>query len=206
MSKSAFLEAVSVSRETERRLDTFAELLTKWNRHINLVSASTLKDLWSRHFLDSAQLLSLAEGRSGLWLDVGTGGGFPGIVVAIIAAEAQPDLRVRCIESDQRKATFLRTVARECGVSVEVLSERVERVEPAGADVISARALAPLDDLLAYAQRHLKPGGLALFLKGAGYREELETALVNWRFQVDTYPSKTNPDAVVLKIGDIERA
>ena len=88
MSKAAFLEVVSVSRETERRLVTFAELLTKWNRHINLVSASTLKDLWSRHFLDSAQLLSLAEGRSGLWLDVGTGGGFPGIVVAIIAAEA----------------------------------------------------------------------------------------------------------------------
>lgn len=206
MSKAAFLEAVSVSRETERRLVTFAELLTKWNRHINLVSASTLEDLWSRHFLDSAQLLPLAEGRHGLWLDVGTGGGFPGIVVAIMAAEAQPDLRVRCIESDQRKATFLRTVARECGVSVNVLSERVERVEPAGADVISARALAPLDDLLAYALRHLKPGGLALFLKGAGYREELETALVNWRFQVDTYPSKTNPDAVVLKIGDIERA
>ncbi|MEC7761112.1 MAG: 16S rRNA (guanine(527)-N(7))-methyltransferase RsmG [Pseudomonadota bacterium] len=206
MSKHLVVGQGSVSRETEERLETYADLLIKWNRKINLVSQSTIGALWERHFLDSAQLLELAPPQSGTWVDLGTGGGFPGLIIAILATETAPSLRVTCIESDQRKAAFLRTVIRETGADANIVCDRIESAEPANADVVSARALAPLDDLVDFAERHMKKDGTALFLKGEGYRDELDIALENWRFQVDTVPSKTHPDAVILKLGGIERA
>lgn len=203
--RAGFLAQVDVSRETLARLDTYAALLTKWNPAINLVAPSTLDQLWTRHFLDSAQVLEIApEGKT--WVDIGTGGGFPGLIVAILAAEKRPDLRVTCIESDLRKATFLRTVAREAGVEVDVISKRIEQVAPMGADILSARALAPLAQLLGFAERHLSPNGRALFLKGANHASEVKEALEMWSFQADTYPSKTSSDAVILSLGDIQRA
>lgn len=203
--RAGFLAQVDVSRETLARLDTYAALLTKWNPAINLVAPSTLDQLWTRHFLDSAQVLEIApEGKT--WVDIGTGGGFPGLIVAILAAEKRPDLRVACIESDLRKATFLRTVAREAGVEVDVISKRIEQVAPMGADILSARALAPLAQLLGFAERHLSPNGRALFLKGANHASEVKEALEMWSFQADTYPSKTSSDAVILSLGDIQRA
>jgi 16S rRNA (guanine527-N7)-methyltransferase len=203
--RAGFLAQVDVSRETLARLDTYAALLTKWNPAINLVAPSTLGQLWTRHFLDSAQVLEIApDGQS--WLDIGTGGGFPGLIVAILAAEKRPDLRVTCIESDLRKATFLRTVARETGVEVEVISKRIEQVEPLGADILSARALASLTQLLGFAERHLSPDGRALFLKGANHASEVKEALEMWSFQADTYSSKTSSEAVILSLGDIHRA
>lgn len=206
MNKSLLLEAGGVSRETEERLQVYANLLIKWNPKINLVSGSTIDQLWERHFQDSAQILALAPEVATSWIDLGTGGGFPGLVVSILATEKRPALNVTCIESDQRKAAFLRTVVRETGIAVTIVCERIENANIAKADVLSARALAPLDKLLAYAERHLKQGGTALFPKGAGYRQELDNALECWRFQVDTVPSLTHPDAVILKLGDIERA
>jgi len=194
-----------VSRETRERLGAYAELLEKWNPKINLVSASTLVEVWTRHFLDSAQILDLAEVGAKLWADLGTGGGFPGLVVAILAKDLRPHMQVVCVESDQRKATFLRTVVRETGISARILSKRIEDIEPLGADVVSARALAPLPKLLDHASRHLATGGHALLLKGAGYQKEVNDALESWSFGLDTYPSKTDPDAVILKIGDIRR-
>jgi len=194
-----------VSRETRERLEIYAALLEKWTPKINLVSAATLPDLWTRHIRDSAQLLSLAPEDARRWADLGTGGGFPGLVVAIIGHEARPGLEVICVESDQRKATFLRTVLRETGVSGKVIADRIEKVDPISADVVSARALASLGQLLAYADRHLSAGGVALFPKGAGFRKEVSEALERWSFQLDTYPSITDPDATVLRIGELRR-
>lgn len=195
-----------VSRETKERLDIYAALLRKWNPVINLVASSTLDTLWERHFLDSSQLWEKAPEKLTTWCDIGTGGGFPGLILSILAKEKDPDRQTICIESDLRKATFLRTVIRETDLKARVVSARIESAPPQSADIISCRALAPLNKLMGYAKRHLSPSGQCLFLKGENYQVEIQEALETWRFEYDTYPSKTNPDAVILKIGDLDRA
>jgi len=200
-----FLAERDVSRETLARLETYAGLLEKWNPAINLVAKSTLPDLWSRHFLDSAQLFDLRPEGARRWADLGSGGGFPGLVVAILAAEEAPQMRVALVESDHRKAAFLRTVVRETGISADIHAERIETLAPLAADVLSARALAPLSQLLGFAERHLSPSGRALFPKGATYQAELTEALAQWRFDVQKTPSKTDPGSVILSIGGIAR-
>ncbi|MCV2867294.1 16S rRNA (guanine(527)-N(7))-methyltransferase RsmG [Defluviimonas sp. WL0002] len=206
MSAEQFLERRSVSRETLERLTAFSALLDRWNPAINLVSAATLKQVWTRHFLDSAQILDLTNIRSGLWADLGSGGGFPGLVLAILAAEERPDLHFTLVESDQRKAAFLTTAARSLAVSARVLSDRIEHLPGLGANMLSARALAPLDTLLDYADLHLAPAGRAVFPKGARYRQEIEQALEKWRFSYEMHASLTDPDAVILTVGEISRA
>ncbi|MDE9450158.1 16S rRNA (guanine(527)-N(7))-methyltransferase RsmG [Aliiroseovarius sp. Z3] len=200
------LAGLDVSRETMERLNIYAKLLEKWNPAINLVSPSTLSSLWTRHFLDSAQIFRLSQPKVATWCDMGTGGGFPGLIVAILAQEFDPGRNTICIESDLRKATFLRTVVRETGINADIISKRIEAVTPLGADVVSARALTSLTSLLDLADLHLKAGGTAIYLKGENYRAEVEEALEKWQFELDTYPSKTNPNAVVLEIGDLRRA
>lgn len=195
-----------VSRETKERLDIYEKLLLKWNPAINLVAPSTLATLWDRHFLDSAQLWEESPKILKTWCDLGTGGGFPGLILAILSKEKDPDRQTVCIESDVRKATFLRTVIRETDLNATIIAARIETATPQSADIVSCRALAPLTKLLAYAKRHLSPNGQCLFLKGERYEIELQEALETWRFEYDTYPSKTNRDAVILKIGDLERA
>lgn len=205
MSSDRFVLESDVSRETLERLEVYEGLLKKWNPRINLVAKSTTNDIWNRHIVDSAQILACAPDWTRSWVDLGTGGGLPGIVVAIVAAEVIPNLHVTCIESDTRKATFLRAVLRETGVKAQVISDRIEVVEPQGADVVSARALAPLSKLLGFAELHRNASGVALFQKGAEHEKEIQEALETWSFQVDKIPSKTNPDAVILRIGEIER-
>lgn len=195
----------SVSRETFRKLETYADLLIQWNPKINLVSKSTIPDLWDRHIFDSAQIYENAPEKFASWLDIGSGGGFPGLVASIYASEKQPEARFTLIESDQRKCAFLRTVARECGLRVSVTAKRIEAVDPIGADVLSARALAALPELLEFADRHLAADGTALFPKGARWRDEVDAAEKLWRFHWDALPSKTDSEAVILKIGGIER-
>ena len=197
---------MNVSRETMVRLETYAALLKKWNPAINLVAKSTIADLWGRHILDSAQVFDLCPDKTAYWVDFGSGGGFPGLVVAIMAAELRPEIRFTLVESDQRKATFLRTVVRDVGITVDIQGVRAEQMDPLGADVMSARALAPLSQLLTLAERHLKPAGSAILLKGAQADAEIEEALASWRFTVQKTKSKTEPQAVVLTIGDIVRA
>jgi 16S rRNA (guanine527-N7)-methyltransferase len=194
-----------VSRETLDRLTIYHDLLRKWGSRINLVSRGTLDDAWTRHFIDSAQLFELAPGDAKVWVDLGSGGGFPGLVVAILAADTRPDLEVRLIEADQRKAAFLRTVCRETGITAHIVAERIESATPSEADVLSARALAPLTELLTMAERHLRPGGVCLFPKGARHREEVAEALETFTFDCEEYPSKTGADSVILKIGGIGR-
>jgi 16S rRNA (guanine527-N7)-methyltransferase len=199
------LPGLDVSRETMERLERYEALLRKWNPTINLVSRATLDDIWARHFVDSAQLLRAAPSGATSWVDLGSGGGFPGLVIAILAQQLRPGLTVTLVESDLRKAAFLREAAREAGVSVTIKAERAETLTHCKADVISARALAPLTDLLALAERHLRPAGLCLFLKGARVDAEVAEALETFRFTLQKIPSQSDPMAVVLSVGGITR-
>jgi len=199
----AFGSRFDVSRETLGRLETYQVLLARWNPRINLVARSTVDSVWDRHFTDSAQLFALRPADARVWADLGSGGGFPGLVIAILAAEAARALRVTLVESDQRKCAFLSTVLRETGVAATVLARRIEFVPPLGADVVSARALAPLETLIGYAQRHLAPGGRALFLKGESLSAELDIARRSWRFTQEIVPSLTDPSAAVVVMKDI---
>lgn len=195
----------SVSCETWARLEELAALVQKWTAKINLVSARTVPEIWSRHVADSAQLFDLAPPEARIWADIGSGGGFPGLVIAILAADERPDLSVTLVESDQRKAAFLMTAARMLDLHAKILAERIETTAPLQADVLSARALASLDVLLGYAERHLKSGGVALFPKGGNADSELSQALEHWRFSYQKEQSRTDADGVVLMIGGISR-
>lgn len=197
---------MNVSRETEMRLRAYLDLLTRWTARINLVSRASLDDGWQRHILDSVQLMHHAPPGWAHWADLGSGGGLPGVVIAIIAGDL-PGLRtVSLVESDARKAVFLRAALRETGTSATVIETRIEDARPLGADVISARALAPLPRLLDLAAPHLAPGGTALFPKGRNVETELADALDRWAFACEKIPSDTDDGAVILKIGDLHRA
>ena len=204
--KDRMMGGLLVSRETIETLQLYADLLTKWNQHINLVSGSTLENLWDRHIADSAQLFKLVPDIEGCWADLGSGGGFPGLVIAILVQEFNPHLRVILVESDLRKAAFLRTVIRECKLSARVFTDRVEALPSLQADVISARALADLPLLLTFAERHLQPNGIALFQKGASWQKELAGIDKSWSFEVDHFTSETEPKAVILRMRGIKHA
>lgn len=195
---------MSVSRETMERLEVYDALLKKWNPSINLVAKSTLADAWTRHIEDSLQVFDLAPIKQGTWLDMGSGGGFPGLVCAIMAKELAPDLDFHLVDSDKRKCAFLRNTAREAGVDLTVTATRLEDLPPSGATIISARALASLKDLLALAARHKTENTAMLFQKGRSWQTELEEAQKEWRFQHTVFPSKTNAEAVILKIEEVE--
>lgn len=202
--RDAIFDIVDVSRETVERLEHFAGLLEKWNRSINLVAPSTIHHIWTRHILDSAQLFPLAPDSTSSWVDLGTGGGFPGIVIALVAQELRPELVVSCVESDKRKAAFLQTAAAELDLRTRIFAARSESLPPFSADVVSARALAPLEKLISMANRHLNPDGVALFLKGAAYQREVDTALETWSFRLEAHASKTDAEAVVLRLGGFQ--
>jgi 16S rRNA (guanine527-N7)-methyltransferase len=200
-----FAARFNVSRETIERLEVYAALLQKWNRRINLVAPGTIDALWDRHFTDSAQLLELAPHSATKWVDLGSGGGFPGAVVAILAHATHPHLVTSLVESDQRKATFLRAIARETDSPFSVITDRAEQAPKSRADVVSARALAPLEVLLGYVVRHTMDGGVALLPKGANAASEVEMARKTWSFSCESNPSVTDQKAAILKIGDIKR-
>ena len=195
----------SVSRETVRLLQALESLLRKWNPAINLVAKSTLDDAWSRHILDSAQLYTLGR-ADGHWVDLGSGGGFPGLVIACIAKGQGAPLRLTLIESDQRKATFLREATRDLGLSGSILADRIEAAEPQSADTLSARALADLPSLLHFAKRHLADDGTALFPKGARWQQEVDMARKDWHFDLTVHPSVTDPAGAILAVKAISHA
>lgn len=198
--------ATHVSRETLARFETYETLIRKWQKAINLVSGPTLNALYSRHIADSLQIFDLRPGNTGHWVDIGSGAGFPGLICAIAAKDHAPDLRFTFIESDLRKGGFLREVARNTDVKITVLTERIEAAHPQDADVLSARALAPLTDLCAFADRHLHVAGTALFPKGRRHVEEQEIADSHWTMTREIVQSRTDPDAVIYRIGDLARA
>jgi 16S rRNA (guanine527-N7)-methyltransferase len=202
---------VDVSRETMTALETYAALLTKWQKAINLVSNATLPDLWQRHFLDSAQLLPLlpapapdaAPGNpDGTLTDFGSGAGFPGMVLAIMSGR-----QTHLVESDQRKAAFLLEVARAtgCAERVQVHAARIEAVKPWVSGTITARALADLDSLLTLTAPFRGPGTVLLFPKGAKADDELTAAGLHWKMKIERRQSVTDSAAVILRITEVER-
>ena len=206
MGKTPLCVDVNVSRETIDSLHAFDRLVVKWNRGVNLISKASLPHLWERHIIDSAQLFHLAGGNWHHWADLGSGGGFPGIVIATLAKELRPDAQTTLVESDQRKATFLRTAVRELGLNATVICDRIEKVEPLNADIVSARALTDLTRLMPLAARHLSVDGLAIFPKGEAAQSELDLARLSWRFDLTETPSITHPNSRVIMMRGIARA
>ncbi len=205
MTVAEFRMAANVSRETLARLEAYAALLRKWNRRINLVSRRSLEDLWRRHILDSIQLYQFYETGAtdetlAPWLDLGSGAGFPGLVLAIAGVRD-----VHLVESDGRKCAFLREAARITGAEVTVHNERIEVLSPQGAQTITARALAPLPRLLPLAYGHLIPGGQIILLKGQDVVVELTKATKCWNMSVRHIPSVTDESGSILQLTEISR-
>ncbi|MEO9460983.1 MAG: 16S rRNA (guanine(527)-N(7))-methyltransferase RsmG [Lentilitoribacter sp.] len=194
----------NVSRETLERLSTYVELIEKWNPKINLVSKSSLTEIWDRHIWDSAQIQDITV-KGDVWADFGSGGGMPAIILAIFAKELNPNRSFHLVESDQRKSAFLRNVIREIGLNAVVSASRIEELEPLKADIISARALTDLNGLLGFVERHSAQGGIAIFPKGETWEKEVKQAGEFWSFNYEEFRSKTNTSAAILKIEDIAR-
>ncbi len=181
------------------RLERFASLLTRWNRRINLVSASDLTRLWPRHICDSLQLATHISADATI-IDLGSGAGFPGLILAIRTGNP-----VTLIEADTRKVAFLREAARETATPVTILNTRIEEAKPPAVSIVTARALAPLSKLLHWATPLLLPSGSCLFLKGKSVEDELTDAGTRWHMTIERTPSRTDPDGVILALSHIRR-
>jgi len=204
--RDAALRLTPVSRETLERLDAFVEILLTWNAHTNLIGASTVPHLWTRHIADSLQLRDLAPDAR-IWVDLGSGAGLPGLVIACALADTA-DAKVHLVESIGKKATFLREAARLTGAPVIVHAERIERfmeVFSGPADVVTARALAPLKTLLDQSVSLLTSGALGLFPKGQDVEAELTEATKYWNIKVNLAPSRTDPKGRVVVVQALER-
>jgi 16S rRNA (guanine527-N7)-methyltransferase len=198
-----FAQLFAVSRETLARLTLYETLLKRWQKTINLVGPGTLDQIWSRHFADSAQLLNLAPPSAKRWIDLGSGAGFPGLVIAIMLAERE-GTTMTLIESDTRKAAFLGEVARQTGVPVDIYPERIEnaatqyKVGPV--DVITARGLAPMPRLLELAAPYFSDVTVGLFLKGREAQAELDEASPRWELSAEQRPSQTDSDSQIIVV------
>lgn len=197
--KEEFFIKYPVPRETREKLERYAALLIEWNQKINLVAASTLPALWQRHFEDSAQLLSFLPPGSHRLVDLGSGAGFPGMVLAIMGRAD-----VHLIESIGKKARFLSTVAAELAPNVTVHNERIEKIKTLKADVVTARALTALPELLSLAKPFMGKDSLALFLKGEKADAELTEARKYWTFSVEKKESQTDPSGTILCLRDLK--
>lgn len=195
------IDGFDVSRETAERLETYAALVRKWNPRINLVAKSTIEHLETRHIADCLQLAPFTN--PGLrWLDIGTGGGLPGLVIAAV----EPLMKVTLIESDQRKTVFLREAARQMELDVDIRCDRIESSPQPEFDIVSARALAPLDRLFPWASPWLKPGGRFVFMKGGAVQSEIDKAAKHWQFSFERLSSITSAEGAILVIKDLRRA
>jgi 16S rRNA (guanine527-N7)-methyltransferase len=198
------LQLAPVSRETAERLDRLVDLIVDRNRMTNLIAGSTVPDIWMRHVGDSLQLLPLAEGRA--WADLGTGGGFPGLVIACALAE-RPEHTVHLVESREKKAAFLADAARIIGLPAIVHTARIEdiadRLPPI--DIVTARAVAPLPKLLGYVYPLVKKGAKALLMKGQDVESELTQASRYWRIASQLVPSKTDSAGRIVIVSGLER-
>ncbi|UCH75436.1 MAG: 16S rRNA (guanine(527)-N(7))-methyltransferase RsmG [Rhodospirillales bacterium] len=201
MTPEAFAEAADVSRETLDALRRYAALLETWNRRINLVGHGSLPQLWHRHMLDSAQLFPLIADPSAPLVDLGSGAGFPGLVLAAMGAT-----NAHLIEADKRKCAFLAEAARVIGVRVTIHARRADKVPPFTANTVVSRATAPLPELLDMAEKFCNEYSILLFLKGRRVEEELTRARKAWNMRVDQIPSRTDPQGVILRLEAISRA
>jgi 16S rRNA (guanine527-N7)-methyltransferase len=200
---------LNVSRETLTGLKRYGSLLEEWQKKFNLVGTKTIPDMWHRHFLDSAQLLDYVPNERPVWLDFGSGAGFPGLVIALLLKERSGGT-VHLVESTGKKCNFLRVVANEIvgrsdGVDVIIHQERMENLKTFRADVISARALGSLEKLFGYSYRFQRPGSVFLFPKGQDVDRELTEASKYWNIDLDKYSSCTDPSGVILCIKSLSR-
>lgn len=193
---------VNVSRETFEKLEGLSALIIKWTKSINLIAPNSVSEIWDRHIVDSAQVFHLAPKTWTQWIDLGSGGGLPALVIAILDDERRP---MTLVESDKRKCLFLSTARREFDLNIKVVNDRIEKVDLPQVDMLSARALAPLDVLLGFSEAILHPNGTAMFSKGVRYQEELDHAAQTWHFAVEAHPSQTSSDSRVLQISRIRR-
>jgi len=201
-SPADFANATGVSRETLERLKLYADLLIRWQKRINLIAPATIPDLWHRHMLDSAQLLPHIPDSAQHLVDLGSGAGFPGLVVALCLIRP---VRISLYESDQRKSAFLREVIRQTGAPAVVHTQRIEETDDKTADLIMARALAPLPKLLPLAERFWHPGMTALLMKGRDVQAEIASCSQGWRIAYDLIPSATDSAASILLVRSLSR-
>jgi 16S rRNA (guanine527-N7)-methyltransferase len=201
LSEAGFAKIANVPRETMARLEAYVALLAAWNRRINLVGANTLGDVWRRHILDSAQLFPLLPEKTRIVVDLGSGAGLPGLVLAIMGVG-----QVHLIESDQRKAAFLREAKRVTEAhNVTIHAQRAEKMGAFKADAVVARAVAPLHQLLYIAEPFLTSHSLCLFLKGKAAEAELTEARKTWQMKAETLQSRTDPAGIVLRLEAVSR-
>jgi 16S rRNA (guanine527-N7)-methyltransferase len=197
---------LNVSRETEAAFHSYVAELARWQRVKNLVSEATLKDVWTRHIADSAQLVQYAPDESRIWVDLGSGAGLPGLILGIMLRE-RPGATVHLVEANSRKCAFLRAAARLTGAAVEIHNGRIDDVLPElpPVDVITARALAPLPVLLAWTEKLWRKGVVALFPKGQDLELELTDAAKSWRLGYERLPSLTDHAARIVRIHELQR-
>jgi 16S rRNA (guanine527-N7)-methyltransferase len=194
-----FCALTGVSRETLARLNAYADMLAEWNGRHNLVAKSTLPDIWHRHFLDSAQLAPLIPAQSKTVADLGSGAGFPGLVLAAM----RPDLTVSLYEATTKKCAFLQAAAERMGIEVTIRNARLEDLPSQPFDVVTARALAPLSELLAYAYPFTGSNSVCLFLKGQNVGPELTEAHKYWNMKASQVQSQTEPSAAIVTVRDL---
>jgi 16S rRNA (guanine527-N7)-methyltransferase len=199
-----FAQAFAVSHETMEKLQLYERLLMRWQKAVNLIAPATISHIWQRHFADSAQLLALTPARANIWVDIGSGGGFPGLVIAIMIAN-QKECFVHLIESNSRKCAFLSEVARQTGAPARVHNMRIADAASSGAvpaaDVVTARALAPLDALLELALPFFGNASAGLFLKGREAGVEIADARKRWTFDLKIHPSISDAQGQILELG-----
>ncbi len=200
-----FMDTFDVSRETFELLKVYESSLVEWQKKFNLVSNSSLADGWVRHFVDSAQLFQYIPQDARVLLDFGSGAGFPAMVLAIMAKEKTPYLKFKLIESIGKKTLYLNEVAKLSGANVEIINDRIEKLPPQKADVITSRAMASLNELLNYTYRFVKPETVCIFPKGQKYKDELIEAEKNWRFDCEICDSKTSNEGKILIIRKLKR-
>ena len=194
-----------VSRETWERLEDYCQALLKWSRAISLVANDEEHRLWKRHVIDSAQLWPLRHPETRRWADLGSGGGLPGVVLAIIGKELSPGIRFHLVESDGRKAAFLRFIESRQNLGMTLHTDRIEAISSIRAQTVTARALAPLSHLLGFVEHHISPGGFAILPKGRKIDREIEEARKTWQFTLLRHPSRVDSQGSILQITDIHR-
>lgn len=195
----------NVSRETFDKLKIYQSMLNDWQQKFNLVSKSTLEDAWNRHFLDSVQLIQYIPDTARVLYDFGSGAGFPGMVIAAVAAEKLPKLKVNLVESTSKKTVYLNAVKEKLGIDVAIHNDRIEKLPIEKADVITSRALASLSELLEYSYRFCHKGSVCIFPKGKKYSEELAEAHKKWRFKCRVEPSMQSDEGRILIITDLSK-
>ncbi len=203
MKKEKFTKTLNVSRETLSNFCEYEALLLKWNKKINLVSKNTISDIWERHFLDSGQIINYVDPSGKRWVDVGSGAGFPGLVVALLLRDRKIDCDIILVEKNKKKVFFLSEIIRKFNLSVQVVNDNIESLEPLNADIITARAFSELNKLIEIALHHRKKEGICLFLKGENYRFELDKTLNYWFFDYDVLNSLSSSSGKIIRVENI---